>query len=289
MKNVRVDFSRPTFRDNAQTFDAFLERATRLPALRRLYDLNNEISLLMKDLRHPSDDLWLGQIHRIRNRGFPDRINLTTLHEEELGLLAEQALVDRVAFAYRTDLQALALQRIRDLRTTTFGTYVEYVAGMPFELPIILRGGAYQRLLRLRTISTMNIRVANPPDAAEFTGLDAPGVAEITGLLRDFGAARVEIRVRREKLRMASLIFDSVRDFVDSFVNNPQIMDSVETLTVEGKREDDEKLEPIDFVRDRLVYEDKVDYDRLRRLDSHQCERVVTRALAEHEHELRRR
>lgn len=251
MKTVRVEFFRPTFRDDAQTFQAFLERAAQLPLARRLHNLSNEIILLMKEIRHPSDNLWLGQIHRIRTRGFPDRIDLRTLQEEDLGLLAEQGLVDRLHFAYRIDLEALALQRIRDLRTTTFRTYVEYVAGLPFELPLIVKPGAYQRLLRLRTISAMNIRVANPPDAAEFEGLGAPGVAEVANLLRDFGAARVEIKVRRENRRLGTLIFDSVRDFVAGIINNPEIMDTVERFSVEGKRDVDDKLEPIDFIEDR--------------------------------------
>jgi hypothetical protein len=242
----------------------------------------------MKDLRHPSEHLWVGQIHRITTTGFPDRINLKTLEEEDLGLLAEQGLVERVHFAYRVDLEALALQAIRDMRTATFGRYVQHVAELPFALETILKRGAYQRLLRLRTISAMNVRVVTPPDAAEFVGLGAPGVAEITHLLSNFGAARIEIRVRREKRRLGSLIFDSVRDFVDGILNHPEILDSVEGLSVEGKREDDEKLEPIDFIKDRLLYEDEVDFDEQRRLDSRQCENTVINALMEEEAELRR-
>jgi hypothetical protein len=107
-------------------------------------------------------------------------------------------------------------------------------------------------------------------------------------LLRDFGAARVEVRVRRERRRFASLIFDSVRHFVDEILRHPDILDSMDELSVEGKREDDEKLEPIDFIKDRLTYSASVDFDEHRRLDSRQCENAVINALSESEVELRR-
>lgn len=288
MKRIRAEFFRPAFEGNLQPFEGFLERAARLPAARRLYELSGETMLLIKGIRHPSQDLWVGQVHRIRTRGFPDRINLRTLQEEELGLLAEEGLVERVHFAYRTDLHALALQASKDLRPSTFQGYVQYVAESPFELSIILKRGAYERLLRLRTISTMNVRVANPPDAAEFAGLRAPGVAEIPNLLTHFGAASVEVTVRRQKRRLASLIFESVRDFVDGILSHPAVVDSVETLSVEGKREDDEKLEPIDFIKDRVVYSDTVDFDAHGRLDSRQCENVMINGLTDRQAELRR-
>lgn len=289
MKKVRVDFFRPTFPNGAETFEGFLQRAPTLRAARRLQELSNEILLLITEIRHINGGVWVGEIHRIRTTGFPGRINLTTLQEEDLGLLAEQGLVDRIHFGYRTDLDALALQASRDFRTSTFRSFIEYVSGFPFDLALVLRRGAYQRLLGLRTVSTISVRVANPPDAAEFTGPDAPGVAEITNLLRDFGAAKVEMKIRREKGRRASLIYESVRDFVNRLVHDPDTMDSVEVLSVEGKRDEEDKLEAVDFVRDRLMYSGNVDFDAQRRLDPHQCRNLVINALTEHEAQLRRR
>lgn len=289
MKKVRVEFFRPTFPNAAETFEGFLQRAATLAAVSRLQQLSDEIMLLITGIRHINEGVWVAEIHRIRTTGFPGRIDLTTLQEEELGLLAQQGLVDRIHFAYRTDMEALALQASRDFRPSTFRSYIQYVSGLPFDLPLVLKRGAYERLLRLRTVSTMSVRVANPPDAAEFTGPDAPGVAEIAKLLRGFGAARVEIKIRREKRRGASLIYESVRDFVDRIVHDPDTMDSVEALWVEGKRDEEDNLEAVDFVRDRLMYSGKVDFDAQRRLDPHQCTNLVINALTEYEAELRRR
>ena len=178
--------------------------AATLPATKRLTRLNSEILLLITEIHHASADFWSGEIHRIRTRGFPDRIDLKTLREEDLGLLTQQGLVERIHFAYRSSLDALALQVSRDFRPGTFRTYIEEVSSLPFELALILRKGAYAKLLGFRTISKMNVRVANPPSGAEFTGLDAPGVGEIVDLMRDFGAATVEIKVQRAKDRRAS-------------------------------------------------------------------------------------
>jgi len=289
MKKVRVDFFRPAFPNAAQTFDEFLRRAATLRATLRLQPLSDEILLLITEIRHPNGNVWVGEIHRIRTKGFPGRIDLRTLQEEELGLLAQQGLVDRIHFAYRTDLDALALQASRDFRPGAFRACIKHVSELPFDLALVLKRGAYERLLGLRTVSTMNVRVANPPDAAEFTGPDAPGVAEITKLLRDFGAARVEIKIRREKRKRASLIYESVRDFVDRIVHDPDRMDSIEALSVEGKREEDDNLEAVDFVRDRLMFAGNVDFDAHLRLDPNQCRNLVINALTEYAAELRRR
>lgn len=283
MKLVRAEIFEPVFRDDAQPFQTFLQRASQLREVERLYDSGHGIMLLMKNIRRPDDNLWVGQVHRIKTNGFPDRIDLRTLQEHELGLLANQALVERVHFAYRSDLSALALQSSRDFRSSSFASYVAYVSELPFELSVVLKRGGYQKLLRWRTIANMNVRLANPPDAGEFVGLAAPGVAEIAGLLREFGAANIEIRICRERRRRASLLFDPVRDFVNGILGRDGVVDSFDKLSVEGKREDDEKLESVDLIRDRLTYSDNVDFDEQHRLDSGQCENLVTRALAEHQ------
>jgi hypothetical protein len=217
----------------------------------------------------------------------PDRIDISTLVDEALGLPEGEGLVDFCHFAYRTDLNALALQASRLVRPSTFEAYIQYVAEIPFSLALIPRGDAYPRLTRMRKIASINVRIANPPDAAEFTGLNDPGVNGMAEMLFNFGDARIDVTVKRVD-RSQSLLFNNVKAFVDRVMGRQAVFESFEALSVTGKREDDEKLEPVDFIKDRMTFEGDVDYDSLRRLDRKGCEARAVEALLVHETELRR-
>lgn len=74
---------------------------------------------------------------------------------------------------------------------------------------------------------------------------------------------------------------------MDSVRSQPDILDFVESLQVKGKRENDEKLEPVDLIDDRLSFEGDVDYDDKRRLDPVGCQALLVNALEYHEVTLR--
>jgi hypothetical protein len=289
MRTIRVDFFRAAFPNQPRTFEAFLQTVNQQRAGARLRTLGPETALYMPNLRHrPAANLWTGELQHIRKTNLPDRIDLATLVDEALGLPPGQGLLERCHFAYRTDLQALALQANRYVRASTFEGYVGHVAGAPFELTLIIKRDAYQRLLRMRTIASLNVRIENPPDAAAFGGLRDPGVSSMVDLLTNFGAAKISVSLQRENRGFVTLTVDHIHHFVDRILNRPRVIESIRELSVKGKREDDDNLEAVDLIEDRLMFEGQVGYDRDRRLDRAECERLLVNALEQYENELRR-
>jgi Family of unknown function (DUF6731) len=196
--------------------------------------------------------------------------------------------MERCHFAYRTDLEALALQSSRYVKSTTFESYVMYVEGMPFEMPLIIRRGAYHKFLKMRTIASVAVKIENPPDGAEFKRLQDPGVSAMADLLTNFGAAKIDVTLKRENRGYVTLSIDGIKHFVDRILNRRAVSESVTSLVINGKREDEEKLEAIDLIEDRLTFEDTVKYDKQRRLDPAECEMLVINALEHHARALQR-
>src|SRR6266568_5205932 len=118
MRKVTGDFFRATFQQPLRTFETFLQNVNHLPKARRLRSLSPESGLFMPIVRHRNANLWTGQLQYISKTNLPDRIDLTTLVDEALGLPAGQGLVEHCHFAYRCDLQALALQSSRFVRSS---------------------------------------------------------------------------------------------------------------------------------------------------------------------------
>jgi len=241
----------------------------------------------MPNVVHKSKNLWTGELQYIRKTNLPDRIDLPTLVDGPLGLQPSEGLLERCHFAYRIDLSALALQSSRYIKPTTFAGYVTDVVREALTLTLVVRKGAYQRLMGMRTIASMTVRIEKPADAGEFGGLKDPGVAAMAELLTNVGAAKIEITLKREKPGAMSLLIDKVKSLVDSVRGQPEIYDFVESLEVRGKREDDEKLEPVDLIDDRLSFEGDVEYDDKRRLDPVGCQNLLVNALDYHELTLR--
>jgi hypothetical protein len=287
MRKVRMDIFRPGFQNRAREFTSFLQQVTQVRKGGRLMRLSGETLLYMPNPRRGEGALWTGELQHIQTKNLPDRINLATLIDEALGLPQSEGLVERCHFAYRSDLCSLALQACRLVRPSTFEKYVGYVAAQGFNLTIIPRGDAYLRMSRMRTVASITVRVASPPDSAEFTGLQDPGVSSMATMLSNFGGAKIEVTVRRAD-RSGSLLFDNVKGFVDRLLGRQAVFESLGELSVTGKREDDEKLEPVDFIKDCMTFEGNVDYDSHRRLDPRGCEALAVGALLAHETELRR-
>lgn len=288
MRKIRVDFFRAAFPNQARSFETFLQGVSAIRQATRLRSLSNETALYMPNVRHRAGNVWSGELQYIRKTNLPDRIDLATLVDEALGLPPGQGLLERCHFVYRTDLEALALQASRYVRSSTFEGYVTHVAGVPFELTLIIKRDAYQRLLRMRTIASLNVRIENPWDAAEFNRARDPGVSAMASLLTNFGAAKIDVTLKRERRGLVSLSIEDIRHFVDCVIGRPRVLDSVQTLSVKGKREEGDILEAVDLIEDRLLFEGKVGYDAQRRLDSGACERLLINALEHHEVALRR-
>jgi len=288
MRKVRADFFRATFSQKVRTFEAFLENLNHLSKAKRLRTLSSEAALYMPNVRHRSEHLWTGELQYIRRTNLPDKIDLSTLVDGALGLEPNQGLLERCHFAYRTDLEALALQSSRYVRSGTFESYVMHVEETPFELTLIIRRGAYHKFLKMRTIASVAVKIENPPNAAEFKRLQDPGVSAMADLLTNFGAAKIDVTLKRENRGHVTLSIDGIKHFVDRLRNRQSVAESVTSLVIKGKREDDERLEAVDLIEDRLTFEDTVKYDEQRRLDPAECERLVINALEHHARALQR-
>jgi hypothetical protein len=288
MRKVRVDFFRASFSQRPKTFDGLLRNVNSFPKGKRLRMLGAETALYMPNVRHKTEDLWVGELQHIRKTNLPDKINLSTLVDDALGLPPNEGLLEKCHFAYRTDLQALALQSSRTVRPSTFESYVGHVEDTPFELTLIIKRDAYLRLLKMRTIASLNVRVENPPDAAEFTRLNDPGVSAMADLLTNFGAAKIEVTLKRERRGFVTLSIENIKQFADRVLKRPAVADAFSSLLVRGKREDEDNLEPVDLIQDRLLSEGRVGYDSKRRLDPIACENLLVEALEYHARALRR-
>src|SRR5579859_1420976 len=110
MRKVKVDFFRATFTERLRTFEGFLQNLNGLRKAKRLRTLSAETAIYMPNVRHRAQDLWTGELQYIRKTNLPDKIDMATLVDDALGLAANQGLLERCHFAYRTDLNALALQ-----------------------------------------------------------------------------------------------------------------------------------------------------------------------------------
>ncbi len=135
----------------------------------------------------------------------------------------------------------------------------------------------------------MTVRIDKPPDAAVFNRLRDPGVSAVASLLTHFGAAKIEVNLKRENRGFISLSVDHVRAFIDRVIGRADVRESMRTLSVKGKREDTDNLEAVDLIEDRLSFEGYVEYDAQRRLDPVACESLLIGALENNEAELRRR
>jgi hypothetical protein len=288
MRKVRADFFRATFGQGPKTFEGFLQTLNHLSKSKRLRSMGGDTALYMPNVRHRGNELWAGELQYIRKTNLPDKIDLSTLVDDALGLPLNQGLLERCHFAFRTDLEALAVQSNRYVRHGTFESYVAGVDGTPFELTLIMRRGAYQKLLKMRTIASVSVNIENPPNTAEFKGLQDPGVSAMADLLTNFGAAKLEVILKRENRGFVTLSIDGIKHFVDRVLSRPAVAESIRSLLVKGKREDEEKLEMIDLIEDRLFFEREVGYDAQRRLDATACENLLIEALEHHARALRR-
>src|SRR2546427_3332437 len=125
MKTVRIDLFQPVF-SGGLSFSQFLQELNHKPKARRLRNLSAETALYIPNAKHSGAHLWTGGLQHIRKTNLPGQFDLSTLIDEALGLPPNKALVEVCHFAYRVDLNALALQASRLVKPSTFAGYVAH-------------------------------------------------------------------------------------------------------------------------------------------------------------------
>jgi hypothetical protein len=227
--------------------------------------------------------LLLGEILKTKMTDLPDKVSRTTGVPADLGLRPDEGIGRHGHFLYDGDLCTLQLQRDREVRHPAFREGVAAPIHAEFNLSLIFKPDALERLNRMQVIRKLSFKVARPQNPEAFREIDLSAERAID-LLNEHNGLLIDINISVGKRKEASLSRETVLRVARGLFGRRG--DDVRKVVVSGREDSDAATEIIDLFEDRLIYEAPADY-RGRAIDPGSCERILLAAHEEHAEYLR--
>lgn len=272
---LKVDFYKSEDMDgHPLDISGFIQQTFKLNVADRRVDFGDSF-LILQNVRSRGR-LLLGDIVNARMTDLPDKVSRTTCVPVDLGLTADEGIGRHAHFLYDPDPRVLLLQRDKEVRHPAFREGVASPIHTEFNLSLIFKADALNRLNRMQVFRKLSFKVARPQNPEALREID-PSAGYAIDLLNEHGGFNVDIVISVGKHRRASLAREWVLRMARGLLNRRG--EEVRGVVVSGKENEEAATEIIDLFEDRLIYEEEVDFRR-RKLDPAACERIL---LAAHE------
>jgi hypothetical protein len=273
MPEIKVTFWKPMGDDGFLDLKTAFEDIAKLPTKKRMLKRSDEYTDYFVEAK-PDGQAYVGHVARI-GRNLPAKVNLSSGVLGDLDLMPDEALANEMNFRYDRSLKVLALQSGNVFRSSTFQNFISDLTDIGFTLEPILRQDEWRRFDTWRRIGRLEIRLENPAHHP-----DLSRTIPSMGQLLDSSAEQLKaftvelnfgLRAHRD-----SMDKNLVRKIVQLFADQGE---NVTKLSARGAAEE-ESTETVDFIRDRLVFKDELEYvDQDRRLDPKKCQQLLKRAI----------
>ena len=277
MEAIKIDFYTTQDVDGAR-FDisGLILQVSELPFVQRRVDFGDSF-VCLHDVR-AEGEIILGGVLKARMTDVPEKVSRNDGLPRDLGLLADEGIVHRAHFYYDPAHCVLLLQRDRNVRPPAFVHSVAAPSHRDFGLSLIFKRDALQRLNRMQVVRKISFKVARPADPGALVREDASAGHAIE-LLNDLGGVEVDVKVSVGRSRRVSLHRNPALRIANLLFNHRG--NEVQRIVVSGKEDPGAATETLDLLEDRLVFAAPVD-QRGRRIDTHECQRLLVQAYREH-------
>ena len=235
------------------------------------------------------DDLVYGLVVKIRMRDVPVLARLDG-YVGDLPLRPDEGVGEETSFLYSARHNILAMQRNgHGTRASTFLAYLEYITRVePLELQAVLGEDAMRTLRRMTVIRRFEVRLANRESPEDLRGRGL-SIDRMIDLLSHFAAARIDVSLGMTgEPRFKTMNIGNVLDAALSLLRLRSEDDRrVTRLRVLGKSEENEPLEVLDLIENRMREEVPVERDG-RRITPAVCRDALTKAFMARRDELDR-
>src|SRR5579884_1433589 len=271
---LRVDFWHVRWDADNQHFNLLpvMQQIAGLPAQDRLKDRGIEYSDYLEVPEVVGHQVF-GVAARGRKVNLPGRLNCQTGDRGALNIRANEAVDEAVHFVYDRDLMVLATQRQALFRASAVTELLRDVSNQQFHIQPILRVDKWSRVQRMESIGKIEIAIEGPDHHPDYSGV-MPSLNEMLDEAAEIDAVSVELTLSMGHSRR-SLDVERGKELV----NRLRQEDDVHKLKVSGKPVDG-KSETVDFINDRLVHFEQVEY-RGRVVDANQCRLILRRGIQE--------
>lgn len=276
-RSLTIDFFK-TEDLNGGTLDIgeLITRAFGFPVRERLVDFGDSF-VLLNNVRQ-AGHLVLGDVVRAKTTDLPDRVSRTTGIPADLGLNADEGIGRQAAFLYDCERTSLLLQRDREVGSSAFREGVSRPANAEFNLSLIFKQDALQRLNRMQVVRKVSFKVARPQNPEAFREID-PSAGHAIDMLNETGGLFIDIDISVGKSKAVSLARQAALRFARGLFGRRG--EEVQRVIVSGREEPGAATEIIDMLEDRLVYK-SAENPRRRRLSPEDRERILRAAHREH-------
>ena len=223
-------------------------------------------------------DSLVGSAARIRMENLPERMNALTGEIGELDLANQEGLAEEAFFLYDSGMQVLLLQQSNFFRASGFEHLISDLAQVnDFWLEPVIRFDAWERFDKLERIASFDFKLTDLADRPEMGNPFFRSLGEMLDQANsEINAITAEVRLGVGRRRNEGL----ARAAIGKLARVLSRGERVSAVTVRGRRVDTGKSDEIDFLRERLVFSDEVEYSGTR-LDVQQCRQLLNNALHE--------
>jgi len=270
---LRVDFWHVRRDVNNQHFDLLpvMQRIAAMPQQQRLIDRGIEYSDYLEVPQIQGRQVF-GEAARGRKVNLPGRLNWQTGDRGALGILPTEAVDEAVNFVYDADLRVLVTQRQTLFRASAVTELLRDVSNEQFHIDPVLRQDKWNRVQRMESIGKIEIAIEGPDHHPDYSGV-MPSLNSMLDEAAAIDVISVELTLSMAHSRRS---MDTRRG--KELVNRLRREEDVHKLKVSGKPADGGKSETVDFMNDRLVYFEQVEYQG-RIVDANQCQLILRRAI----------
>ncbi|MGB9661919.1 MAG: DUF6731 family protein [Moorellaceae bacterium] len=229
----------------------------------------------------------VGSATKITMEGLPSKVDIQKPGLQGLGLKQSEGVASLTSFVIAPQYNALILQRNNQgVRAGSFVHLIETLTGLSdITLNLMLDQYVTQKLNRMQFISKFLVRISNPITPEAYRDTSAKEAARLS---RHYNASSVKIELSiGQGPRKLPLSIDAVKQSIRSLLRMNEAGEvAVESLVIRGKGFDDEKITPLDLIKERITCSIDV-ATRGREFPQEELERAAYAAFLAKENELK--
>lgn len=200
-------------------------------------------------------NIRIGSITKINIESLPSKVKINKPGIQDLGLEEDEGVASLTSFVLIPHYRSLVLQRNQQgVRAGSFVHLLEHLTSISgFGLNIMLERTILNKLNRMQYFSKFKMKIANPLVPADYNELS---VKEAATLARHYNARNVtlELGIGTGSNR-SPLYVQKVKETINTLLRRDNTGPVVESLIVRGKEFDDDKIEALDLIKQRLISE----------------------------------